>query len=123
MDAFFVIRALAVFCIEGMAAGVAGDVFAFLEAVADGDAVVEDKAFAFPEAFFCGDVFEVFEDSAVELVDIVVAVVLSFISAYCCIHLFLKFLQKIGFMPFVYYRIVLGLVLSGFLIYQGSLLS
>lgn len=30
-------------------------------------------------------------------------------SAYLCIHFFLKFLQKISFMPFVIYRIVLGL--------------
>jgi undecaprenyl-diphosphatase len=33
------------------------------------------------------------------------------ISAYCCIHLFLKWLDKIGMMPFVIYRAILGLVL------------
>lgn len=36
---------------------------------------------------------------------------ISGISAYICIHLFLTFLEKIGFMPFVIYRIVLGTVL------------
>jgi len=33
------------------------------------------------------------------------------ISAYCCIHLFLKWLDRIGMMPFVIYRALLGLVL------------
>lgn len=40
---------------------------------------------------------------------ILVGAVLSFISALACIHLFLKLLQQIGFMPFVWYRMVLGL--------------
>ena len=35
----------------------------------------------------------------------------SAVSAYVCIHLFLKLLQRIGFMPFVVYRLVLGGVL------------
>ncbi len=56
-------------------------------------------------------------------VDIAIGAVISFVSAYCCIHLFLKFLQKVGFMPFVYYRIGLGAVLFGFLIIEGGLLS
>jgi undecaprenyl-diphosphatase len=33
------------------------------------------------------------------------------ISAYCCIHLFLKWLDRIGMMPFVIYRAILGVVL------------
>lgn len=32
-------------------------------------------------------------------------------SAFACIHLFLKLLDRIGFMPFVVYRVVLGVVL------------
>lgn len=32
----------------------------------------------------------------------------SGVSAYLCIHFFLKLLDRIGFMPFVYYRLVLG---------------
>ena len=36
---------------------------------------------------------------------------LSFVSAVICIHLFLKFLEQLGLMPFVIYRLVLGLLL------------
>lgn len=36
---------------------------------------------------------------------------LSFVSAVICIHLFLKFLERLGLMPFVIYRMVLGLLL------------
>ncbi len=39
---------------------------------------------------------------------IVVAAILSGISAYTCIHLFLRFLEKVGFLPFVIYRLILG---------------
>ncbi len=37
--------------------------------------------------------------------------VLSAISAYLCIHFFLKLLDKIGMLPFVIYRLVLGAIL------------
>ncbi|WJW75369.1 undecaprenyl-diphosphate phosphatase [Thiohalobacter sp. IOR34] len=36
---------------------------------------------------------------------------LSALSAYLCIHFFLKLLARIGFMPFVVYRLLLGAVL------------
>lgn len=36
---------------------------------------------------------------------------LAFIAAYACIHFFLKWLPKIGMLPFVIYRFVLGAVL------------
>lgn len=39
------------------------------------------------------------------------ATVVAFVSAYGCIHYFLKVLERIGFMPFVVYRLALGLVL------------
>ena len=35
-------------------------------------------------------------------------VVLSALSAYLCIHLFLKWLNQIGFLPFMLYRLALG---------------
>lgn len=35
----------------------------------------------------------------------------AFLSAYACIHLFLKFLERIGFAPFVIYRLLLGAIL------------
>lgn len=40
--------------------------------------------------------------------------VLSFVSAYACIHVFLILINKVGMMPFVIYRLVLGLVLLWF---------
>lgn len=40
---------------------------------------------------------------------------LSFVFALLCIHLFLKFLERIGLMPYVIYRLVLGAVLLVFL--------
>lgn len=41
--------------------------------------------------------------------DILIGVVLSAISAFICIHFFLHFIQKIGMLPFVIYRLLLGL--------------
>jgi len=38
-------------------------------------------------------------------------VVLSAISAYLCIHFFLKLLERVGMLPFVIYRLILGAVL------------
>lgn len=40
-------------------------------------------------------------------------VILSALSAYLCIHLFLKLIEKIGMWPFVIYRLILGAVLFG----------
>lgn len=39
---------------------------------------------------------------------LILGVVASALSALACIHLFLKWLEKIGFMPFVWYRMALG---------------
>jgi undecaprenyl-diphosphatase len=50
---------------------------------------------------------------------IAVGTVLSAITAYLCITLFLKVIQRVGMMPFVIYRMVLGAVLIG-LIYSQS---
>ena len=38
-------------------------------------------------------------------------VVLSAVSAYLCIHIFLKLLERVGMLPFVIYRLILGVVL------------
>lgn len=38
-------------------------------------------------------------------------IVFSFVSAYLCIHLFLKWIERLGFMPFVIYRLLLGALL------------
>ena len=42
---------------------------------------------------------------------LLIGVLASGVSAYLCIHYFLKLLDRIGFMPFVYYRVVLGVLL------------
>jgi undecaprenyl-diphosphatase len=47
---------------------------------------------------------------------IVTGAALSAISAYICIHLFLKLLEKIGMWPFVLYRVLLGAILVGLFI-------
>lgn len=48
---------------------------------------------------------------AVDWFELSLGAVLSFGSAYACIHLFLKALDKIGMLPFVIYRLVLGALL------------
>ena len=47
---------------------------------------------------------------------IALGTVLSFISAYACIHYFLILVEKIGMLPFVIYRLLLGIVLILFFI-------
>ena len=43
--------------------------------------------------------------------------VIAGVSAYFCIHYFLAFINRIGMMPFVIYRLLLGLVLVGVLFF------
>lgn len=59
-----------IFLSDGVSAAVALIVVALFEAVAYGDALVEYEALAVPEGFFLGDGFEVFEDTALEVVDV-----------------------------------------------------
>ncbi|MCH8498815.1 MAG: undecaprenyl-diphosphate phosphatase [Marinobacter sp.] len=49
--------------------------------------------------------------SAVDWTAVLAGIVLSGITAYLCIHYFLAFIKRIGMMPFVAYRIVLGVIL------------
>ncbi len=51
------------------------------------------------------------EASIVDMQPLMVGAILSGVSAYLCIHYFLKLLEKIGMLPFVIYRIVLALFL------------
>lgn len=44
-------------------------------------------------------------------ISLLLGTLVSAISAYLCIHYFLKLLDRTGFMPFVLYRLVLGAVL------------
>ncbi|GGF69003.1 undecaprenyl-diphosphate phosphatase [Alteromonas lipolytica] len=41
----------------------------------------------------------------------------SFVSAYLCIYLFLSWISRIGMLPFVIYRLLLGAVLVAFLLW------
>ena len=47
----------------------------------------------------------------VEWMPMLTGVVVSAVSAYACIHIFLKLLDRVGMLPFVIYRFVLGVVL------------
>ena len=51
------------------------------------------------------------QGGATDWAAIALGAALSFVSAVVCIHLFLKFLEQLGLMPFVIYRLVLGLML------------
>lgn len=50
-------------------------------------------------------------DSPAPWRDLVLGAVLSAASAYLCIHLFLKLLERVGMLPFVIYRLALGVFL------------
>jgi len=49
-----------------------------------------------------------------DLNDLIIGAVISAISAYMCIHFFLKLLERIGMAPFVIYRLLLGVILLSF---------
>lgn len=50
-------------------------------------------------------------NAGVDIVNFIVTVVFSGISAFLAIHFFMKFLDKIGMLPFVIYRVLLGVIL------------
>lgn len=52
----------------------------------------------------------------VDWVAMLVGVVVSAISAYVCIHYFLAFINRLGMMPFVVYRLLLGVTLIGLIV-------
>jgi len=43
--------------------------------------------------------------------ELIAGVALSFVAAYLCIHLFLRFIERCGMLPFVVYRLILGVIL------------
>ena len=55
---------------------------------------------------------------AVEFSALSIGLAVSFISAYACIHVFLKLVTRLGMLPFVIYRLLLGAGLIGFLLSQ-----
>ena len=56
-------------------------------------------------------------ETSVPWLEIVFGTVVSGVTAYLCIHYFLRLVDKIGMLPFVIYRLLLGVVLI--LIYNG----
>jgi len=55
---------------------------------------------------------------AVDWVSIMIGVIASAITAYLCIHFFLKLLERIGMLPFALYRFALGAVLIYLIVLQ-----
>lgn len=51
------------------------------------------------------------QPSPVDWLSIIIGILLSAITAYICIHYFLKLLDRLGMLPFVIYRLALGMIL------------
>lgn len=54
---------------------------------------------------------DLFKSSTVDWVTLLVGTAVSGISAYACIHYFLAFINRLGMLPFVVYRLILGCIL------------
>ena len=54
----------------------------------------------------------------IQLDALLIGIVVSFVSAYACIHAFLKLVTRLGMFPFVVYRLLLGAGLIAFLLTQ-----
>lgn len=52
----------------------------------------------------------------IDIIELFIGILVSFVSAYLCIHYFLKVIEKIGMLPFVVYRLCLGVVLLLFFV-------
>ncbi|MGF1686337.1 undecaprenyl-diphosphate phosphatase [Photobacterium japonica] len=57
-------------------------------------------------------------DTPIQLNVLAIGISVSFVSAYACIHVFLKLVTRLGMLPFVIYRLLLGAGLIAFLISQ-----
>jgi len=56
------------------------------------------------------------DDTPIVWIPLLLGAVLAAISAYICIHYFLRLLERIGLLPFILYRLLLGIVLFSFLL-------
>ena len=54
---------------------------------------------------------ELMDQTSVPWFEIIIGTVLSCVTAYICIHSFLRFVERVGMLPFVIYRLLLGGVL------------
>ena len=59
---------------------------------------------------------ELIGEQQVDWQALAIGIVVSSVSAYLCIHYFLSFINRIGMMPFVYYRLLLGLGLIALIV-------
>lgn len=55
-------------------------------------------------------------ETRINLGELALGALLSFVAAYACIHYFLKFVERVGMLPFVAYRLLLGVLLLIFAI-------
>ena len=74
---------------------------------------------AIPSIILSGgyQILQLMAETSVPWLEIGFGTVVSGVTAYLCIHYFLRLVDKIGMLPFVIYRLVLGVVLI--LIYNG----
>ncbi|EGU37289.1 undecaprenyl pyrophosphate phosphatase [Vibrio ichthyoenteri ATCC 700023] len=56
--------------------------------------------------------------AAIDFSVLATGIITSFISAYICIHFFLKLISRMGMLPFVIYRLILGFGLLAFLAFN-----
>ncbi|MFM4705575.1 undecaprenyl-diphosphate phosphatase [Aeromonas bivalvium] len=50
----------------------------------------------------------------IDMGELLIGIVVSFVAAYACIHYFLKIIERMGMLPFVLYRLALGVLLLVF---------
>jgi undecaprenyl-diphosphatase len=74
---------------------------------------------AIPSIFLSGgyQILQLMAETSAPWLEIAFGTVVSGVTAYLCIHYFLRLVDKIGMLPFVIYRLILGVVLI--LIYNG----
>src|SRR5690606_4176413 len=72
-NAFHKQRGSLLFCTERQAACTAKFIIARLKAMTDRHPLVEDKALALPQAVFLGHVLEILQDTALEVIDLIIA--------------------------------------------------
>ena len=56
------------------------------------------------------------EPQVFDWINLTTAMFVAGVSAWCCIALFIKFIERVGLMPFVWYRLILGVVLFAYFV-------
>lgn len=60
---------------------------------------------------------DLLEEAYVDWGSLVIGAIISAVSAYACIYYFLSFISRLGMLPFVIYRLVLGVFLFGLMVW------